>query len=107
MEKMLKPVPTSVELLVMQLSSKCNGAMKSISSGSIKIYTLRRIVKFFKDGTIAVGGRTDPKDKYIEPTILVGVKSTDAVMTEEIFGPILPIVNVENAYEAIKFINTK
>lgn len=67
----------------------------------------RRIVKFLKDGTIAVGGKVDQNDKYIEPTILVDVKPTDTVMTEEIFGPILPILTVENAYEAIKVINSK
>lgn len=64
-------------------------------------------MKFFKDGRIAVGGKTDPDDKYIEPTILINVKPTDSVMTEEIFGPVLPILNVENAYDAIKVINSK
>lgn len=64
-------------------------------------------MKFFKDGSIAIGGKVDPEDKYVEPTILVDVKATDTVMAEEIFGPILPILNVENAYEAIKVINSK
>lgn len=59
-----------------------------------------------KDGNVAVGGKTDANDKYIEPTILVDVKPTDPVMKEEIFGPILPIMNVENAFDAIKFINS-
>lgn len=59
------------------------------------------------NGKIAVGGNTDPSQKYIQPTILVNVKPTDPIMQEEIFGPILPIINVENAYDAIKFINDR
>lgn len=59
-----------------------------------------------KDGNVAVGGKTDSIDKYIEPTILVDVKPSDPVMKEEIFGPVLPIMNVENAFDAIKFINS-
>jgi acyl-CoA reductase-like NAD-dependent aldehyde dehydrogenase len=59
-----------------------------------------------KSGTVAIGGRTDAEEKYIEPTILVDVKATDPVMQDEIFGPILPIVNIENAFDAIKFINS-
>jgi acyl-CoA reductase-like NAD-dependent aldehyde dehydrogenase len=39
--------------------------------------------------------------------VLTDVKPSDPVMQEEIFGPILPILNVENAYEAIKFINDR
>lgn len=46
-------------------------------------------------------------DLFIEPTILVDVKESDPIMQEEIFGPILPIVNVEDAHEAIKFINNR
>lgn len=69
-------------------------------------FITRRISGFLKDGSVAVGGKTDSSDKFIEPTILVDVKATDAVMKEEIFGPILPIMNIENAFDAIKFINS-
>lgn len=60
-----------------------------------------------KGATIALGGSTNADDKYIEPTILVNVKPEDPVMQDEIFGPILPIVNVDNAFEAIQFINAR
>lgn len=59
-----------------------------------------------KSGTVAIGGKTDAEERFIEPTILVDVKATDPVMQDEIFGPILPIVNIENAFDAIKFINS-
>lgn len=59
------------------------------------------------NGRVVIGGQRDPADKFIAPTILVDVKPSDPVMKEEIFGPILPIVNVDNAYEAINFINKR
>lgn len=67
----------------------------------------RRLIKYLNNGRIVIGGDCDPNEKYISPTILVDVKSTDPVMQDEIFGPILPIINVNNAYEAIKFINNR
>lgn len=65
----------------------------------------QRLSKLISSGNVAVGGKTDPKERFIEPTILVNVKRNDPVMQEEIFGPILPIINVESAAEAVRFIN--
>ncbi|PNF42206.1 Aldehyde dehydrogenase, dimeric NADP-preferring [Cryptotermes secundus] len=67
----------------------------------------QRLVAFLNNGRIAVGGETDPSERFIAPTILVDVKPTDPVMQEEVFGPILPIVNVDNAFDAIRFIKSR
>lgn len=64
-------------------------------------------MSLMKHGTIALGGGYNASERFIEPTIIVDVKPDDPVMESEIFGPILPIMNVENAYEAIKFINSR
>lgn len=56
---------------------------------------------------ITVGGSYDSNDRFIEPTIISNVSATDKIMQDEIFGPLLPIVPIENAYEAIKFINER
>ena len=40
----------------------------------------------------AIGGKSDPVTRRIEPTVLVDVTETDAVMGDEIFGPVLPIL---------------
>jgi len=58
-------------------------------------------------GKVALGGRSISKDNFIEPTVLTDVKPDDAVMQEEIFGPLLPIVTVHSAQEAIDFINSR
>lgn len=60
-----------------------------------------------KGADIALGGGSNADEKYIEPTILINVKPTDPIMQDEIFGPILPIINVENAFDAIQFINNR
>lgn len=54
---------------------------------------------------MAVGGDTDPKERYIQPTVLADVSPNDPIMQEEIFGPILPVVPVGGVREAIDFIN--
>ncbi|XP_044618308.1 aldehyde dehydrogenase family 3 member B2 isoform X1 [Equus asinus] len=58
-------------------------------------------------GRVAIGGQSDQRDRYIAPTVLVDVQETEPVMQEEIFGPILPIVNVRSLDEAIDFINRR
>ncbi|XP_035119407.3 aldehyde dehydrogenase family 3 member B2 isoform X2 [Callithrix jacchus] len=58
-------------------------------------------------GRVAIGGQSDECDRYIAPTVLVDVQETEPVMQEEIFGPILPIMNVQGMDEAIEFINRR
>lgn len=67
----------------------------------------RRLVSLMKDSEVALGGKTNVDEKFIEPTILINVKKTDPIMQDEIFGPLLPIVTVDNAFDAIQFINSK
>lgn len=73
----------------------------------INVRHFQRLTALLNSGRVAIGGKTDPDDLWIEPTVLVDVKPTDPVMQEEIFGPILPMIDVENAYEAIQFINAR
>ncbi|KIJ55049.1 hypothetical protein M422DRAFT_24904 [Sphaerobolus stellatus SS14] len=55
-------------------------------------------------GKIIYGGDTDPEDKYIAPTIVVDVDWDDALMEEEIFGPIVPIISVSNFDVALDYV---
>ncbi|XP_043490904.1 aldehyde dehydrogenase, dimeric NADP-preferring isoform X3 [Polistes fuscatus] len=69
---------------------------------------LQRLKNYLSgNGKVAIGGDYDLAEKYISPTVLIDVRPTDPVMQDEIFGPILPIINVDNAYEAIRFINSR
>ena len=53
-----------------------------------------RVTGYLKDGNIVYGGRTDSKERFIEPTLLDIVKPDAPVMTEEIFGPIFPMMTI-------------
>ena len=52
-----------------------------------------------------LGGDYDKDSRYMDLTILTGVSPGDKVMQEEIFGPILPIINVDSPSDAVDFIN--
>lgn len=58
-------------------------------------------------GRIVCGGKVDVKDKYVEPTIIADVKMDSKLMTEEIFGPLLPVVAYTNVDDIITLINSE
>ena len=62
---------------------------------------------FDSAGRIVCGGKVDRAARYIAPTVLYGTSPDAPVMGEEIFGPILPILVVEDAESAIRFINKR
>ncbi|KAI9249815.1 Aldehyde/histidinol dehydrogenase [Helicostylum pulchrum] len=57
--------------------------------------------------TIVTGGQTDREDLYIAPTIVSPITPDHILMQEEIFGPILPIISVDNMDEAINIVNNR
>jgi aldehyde dehydrogenase (NAD+) len=65
----------------------------------------RRLAALLKDGDLVVGGECDAADRYVAPTILRNVRSDSALMREEIFGPILPVLTVRDVDEAIEIVN--
>ena len=60
-----------------------------------------------KGGKIAFGGKCDPSTNYFEPTLLTEVGEDMTVFKEEIFGPILPIIEYKDLSKAIDLINSK
>ncbi|MGH0132885.1 UNVERIFIED_CONTAM: hypothetical protein FKN15_012466 [Acipenser sinensis] len=58
-------------------------------------------------GKVAVGGEMDEAEKYIAPTVLTDVLESDPAMQQEIRGPVLPIMTVYSADEAINYIRRK
>ena len=64
-----------------------------------------RLARFMKDGQPAFGGETDEAELYVAPTVLQNVQPDSDVMTEEIFGPVLPVLPIDSIDEAIGFVN--
>ncbi|CAL9693950.1 unnamed protein product [Knipowitschia caucasica] len=58
-------------------------------------------------GRVVLGGQVCEEDRYIAPTVLVDVEEDDALMQEEIFGPLLPFLTVSSVDEAIDFMNRR
>lgn len=56
---------------------------------------------------IAIGGETNAEERYIAPTVVDRVSLDSPLMQEEIFGPILPILEYSNLEEAIAIVNDK
>ncbi len=61
-----------------------------------------RLVSLLKTGNIDHGGRYDTDDLYIEPTVLHKTDWHDEVMKDEIFGPLLPVLEYSDTHELIK-----
>ena len=55
-----------------------------------------RVTGYFKDGDIIYGGRTDAAERFIEPTLIENVPLDSPLMTEEIFGPVFPIITIDD-----------
>lgn len=66
-----------------------------------------RLRGYMSNGQIAIGGQVDEQRTRIEPTVLTGIGPDDAIMQEEVFGPILPILKVDDLDEAIAFIRER
>jgi aldehyde dehydrogenase (NAD+) len=66
-----------------------------------------RLLSLMKSGRILSGGKYLSKDLYISPTIIDRVFPEEPLMQEEIFGPLLPLVEYDNIDEAIAFVNQR
>ena len=66
-----------------------------------------RVAEFVNDGKVVIGGETKPEERYIAPTVLDEITWDDPVMEDEIFGPILPVLDYTNLSEAIEQINQR
>lgn len=64
----------------------------------------KRILSLINWRKVILGGKSDENSLKIEPTLMTDVSWSDAVMREEIFGPILPILSYKNLNEVIQSI---
>jgi aldehyde dehydrogenase (NAD+) len=66
-----------------------------------------RLIQLLPSGMIYHGGQHDRADRYLAPTVLVNVSPESPAMREEIFGPILPVLEVGSVTEVIEFVNAR
>lgn len=65
----------------------------------------QRILRLIDPEKVVLGGKSNPETLQIEPTVMDQVTFEDAVMQEEIFGPLMPILTYDSLDEAIRKIN--
>lgn len=66
-----------------------------------------RVVRLIDEKKLVYGGACHADTLQIEPTVLGDVTEEDAVMQEEIFGPILPVLSVTSMDEAYEFVKKR
>ncbi len=68
---------------------------------------VQRLSKLLGSGDVVTGGDYDAGQNYLAPTILRNVREDSPVMQDEIFGPILPVLKVQNMDAAVEFVNKR
>src|ERR1700761_6126883 len=58
-------------------------------------------------GKVALGGKSEASTLRLEPTVVVDPAPDEPLMSNEIFGPILPVISVQSLDEAIRFVNSR
>jgi aldehyde dehydrogenase (NAD+) len=66
-----------------------------------------RLAELLGAGTIVTGGQTDRAARYIAPTIIDGIAGDEPIMQDEIFGPLLPVMEYDELGQAIAFVNER
>ncbi|WP_373205302.1 aldehyde dehydrogenase [Clostridium tertium] len=101
-EKLLKELKKE---LLLQFGSDIKSS--SDFTRIVNKHSLLRLKNYLNDGEIYFGGSVDEKDLYLEPTILTNIKENSLIMEEEIFGPILPILEYSSLDEALTYVINK
>ena len=66
-----------------------------------------RLVRLMKSGKAVIGGQSDAAERYIAPTVLVDVSVDSPIMQEEVFGPILPVLEISSVEAVIQWVNSR
>lgn len=80
-------------------------ALKNESYGKIITQKHFERIKGLIGGNVFVGGGSDEKTRKIEPTVIYPAACDDAVMQEEIFGPVLPVIKFTDREEIFEIIS--
>lgn len=87
-----KSTPQSLETNYMQIINEAN---------------FDRLQPYLNGNEIYCGGVSDRETRFISPTVLNHITFEDAIMQDEIFGPILPVIAFENLDEVIQKVKAK
>lgn len=66
---------------------------------------VQRLANAVAEGHVLLGGNYDAATRYMEPTLVEDLPEDNLLMTDEIFGPVLPVVTFDRLEKAIEYIN--
>lgn len=66
-----------------------------------------RLKNYLYDGNVYYGGKYNVENRFMMPTILTDVPLDSKIMTDEIFGPIFPVIEFDKLDEVIEFVNNR
>ncbi len=99
-----------LQALKHEIETQHKSTAKNIEENYLRIintHNFDRLKKQIDTNKLYFGGKTNREERFISPTILHNVSFEDAIMQDEIFGPILPIVSYTNLDEAIKLVKAR
>ena len=67
----------------------------------------QRIAQYLTDIDVETGGEVDIENKYIAPTIVLNPPLDSTLMTDEIFGAILPVITIDSFDDAKRFVKER
>ncbi|KAH9579843.1 Aldehyde dehydrogenase domain [Trypanosoma melophagium] len=84
-----------------------NSAEKSDYPSIVNANHFKRLANLLKGGTVVFGGEMDESSLTIAPAVLTNVPLDHPLMTDEIFGPLLPLIPFENIQDVFYLLNNK
>jgi len=101
-EKLINEIKKHIKIIFGNNPKESEAFVRIINSRHFQ-----RLVKLLDLDKVIIGGGFDEKENYISPTVLDNVSFDDEVMQEEIFGPVLPIIEFDNLDWAIQQIKSR
>jgi aldehyde dehydrogenase (NAD+) len=98
-DSFISEIKTVLESFYGKEIQKCNDFGRIINE-----HNFDRLVQLIDGTNILVGGNYNKTDRYIEPTVVDGVNSDSKIMMDEIFGPILPLMEYDEIDIPINYI---
>lgn len=101
-ESLLTAMRAEIEKRYSDLTEIGNNYTQIINSKNYE-----RLASLIDKTKVYCGGQTNIEKRLIEPTILKHVNFEDEIMEDEIFGPILPVINFTNIEDAVSAVKSK
>ena len=98
-DRFLEIITNEINSFYGKYPEKSNDFARIISTDNI-----RRISSLLKAGQIVTGGKIDEESCYVAPTVIKEIKPDDPIMQEEVFGPVLPVIDFDDFEEVYRII---